>query len=140
NRHPTRRFRHSADRWRSDLARVLSREPGTRRGSHDLRRKSRRCADDRGRAADLFSKRLSRDAPLMRDMRETLRATFGRVLRLENRRRATRRGTFDHFEGFSRPVTVYLPPGYERGDTRYPALYMQDGQNLFDPERAFVPG
>lgn len=76
----------------------------------------------------------------MRDMRETLRATFGRVLRLENRRRATRRGTLEHFEGFSRPVTVYLPPGYERGESRYPVLYMQDGQNLFEPQRAFVPG
>src|SRR5205814_6045034 len=124
----------------SGFAGMLRREPGARRQSHDIRRQSHRRAADRGRAADLFSKRLSRDAPLMRDMRETLRATFGRVLRLENRRRATRRGTFEHFEGFSRPVTVYLPPGYERGDTRYPALYMQDGQNLFDPERAFVPG
>lgn len=76
----------------------------------------------------------------MRDMRETLRATFGRVLRIENRRRAVRRGTLEHVEDFSRPVTVYLPPGYERGESRYPVLYMQDGQNLFEPERAFVPG
>jgi len=76
----------------------------------------------------------------MRDMRETLRATFGRVLRLENRRRATRQGTLEHLEGFSRPVTVYLPPGYDAGESRYPVLYMQDGQNLFEPERAFIPG
>ena len=76
----------------------------------------------------------------MRDMRETLRATFGRVLRLENRRRATRQGRLEHIEDFSRPVTVYLPPGYERGEARYPVLYMQDGQNLFEPQRAFVPG
>ena len=76
----------------------------------------------------------------MRDMRETLRATFGRVLRLENRRRATRPGTLEHLAGFSRPVTIYLPPGYERSDSRYPVLYMQDGQNLFEPERAFIPG
>ena len=76
----------------------------------------------------------------MRDMRETLRATFGRVLRLENRRRATRRGTLELLEGFSRPVTIYLPPGYERGESHYPVLYMQDGQNLFEPERAFIPG
>ena len=76
----------------------------------------------------------------MRDMRDTLRATFGRVLRLENRRKAPRSGTLEHLENFSRTVTIYLPPGYERGDARYPVLYMQDGQNLFEPERAFIPG
>lgn len=32
----------------------------------------------------------------------------------------------------SRDVYVYLPPGYTQSDTRYPVLYMQDGQNLFD--------
>lgn len=32
-----------------------------------------------------------------------------------------------------RDVTVYLPPGYDEDSTRsYPALYMHDGQNLFD--------
>jgi len=76
----------------------------------------------------------------MRDMRDTLRATFGRVLRIENRRKAPRAGSLDHLQGFSRPVTIYLPPGYERGEARYPVLYMQDGQNLFEPERAFIPG
>ena len=29
-------------------------------------------------------------------------------------------------------VSVWLPPGYETSATRYPVLYMQDGQNLFD--------
>jgi len=76
----------------------------------------------------------------MREMRDTLRAAFSRVLRLENRRRAARRGSLERLEHFPRPITVYLPPGYERGDTRYPVLYMQDGQNLFEPERAFIPG
>lgn len=40
-----------------------------------------------------------------------------------------------------RDVVVYLPPGYdeERG-RRYPVVYWHDGQNLFDPETAFVPG
>jgi predicted alpha/beta superfamily hydrolase len=75
----------------------------------------------------------------MRDMRDTLRATFGRVLGLENRRRAPRPGRLEHIEA-PRKMTVYLPPGYERGDARYPVLYMQDGQNLFEPERAFIPG
>lgn len=37
-----------------------------------------------------------------------------------------------------RPVTVWLPPGYEvESDRRYPVLYLHDGQNLFDPETAF---
>ena len=76
----------------------------------------------------------------MREMRETLRATFGRVLRLQNRRRAARQGVLERVEEFSRPITVYLPPGYDRGDARYPVLYMQDGQNLFEPQRAFIPG
>jgi len=33
---------------------------------------------------------------------------------------------------------VYLPPMYDAGaDRRFPVLYMQDGQNLFDPATAF---
>jgi predicted alpha/beta superfamily hydrolase len=42
--------------------------------------------------------------------------------------------------GSARRVSIYLPPGYEGSDRRYPVLYLQDGQNLFDPGRAFVPG
>src|SRR5919205_4365146 len=35
-------------------------------------------------------------------------------------------------------VLVYLPPGYDANKTtRYPVLYMQDGQNLFDDATAF---
>ncbi len=38
-------------------------------------------------------------------------------------------------------MVVYLPPGYdEEPARRYPVLYMHDGQNLFDPETAFVRG
>jgi len=70
-----------------------------------------------------------------------LRATLKRVFRLENRRRNVRRGALEHLAEFPRVVTIYLPPGYgERHGRRYPVLYMQDGQNLFEPERAFVPG
>ena len=36
-----------------------------------------------------------------------------------------------------RDLIVYLPPGYETSGQRYPVLYLQDGQNLFDPETAF---
>ncbi len=84
----------------------------------------------------------------MRQMRETLRGAFQRVLRLPNRRKEARRGTLDHIRGFhsevlgnDRDITIYLPPGYnDRDDVRYPVLYMHDGQNLFEPERAFIPG
>src|SRR5262249_21634693 len=36
-----------------------------------------------------------------------------------------------------RDIAVYLPPDYAKDRGRYPVLYMQDGQNLFDPETAF---
>jgi predicted alpha/beta superfamily hydrolase len=39
-----------------------------------------------------------------------------------------------------RDIVVYLPPGYEDADARYPVLYMHDGQNLFDPKTAFRAG
>jgi predicted alpha/beta superfamily hydrolase len=38
--------------------------------------------------------------------------------------------------GNRRTVTVHLPPGYSRGAARYPVLYLHDGQNVFDDERA----
>jgi predicted alpha/beta superfamily hydrolase len=83
----------------------------------------------------------------MREMRDTLRATFGRVLGLENRRGDARQGRLERIEAFhskildnARQITIYLPPGYERGDAAYPVLYMQDGQNLFEPQRAFIAG
>jgi predicted alpha/beta superfamily hydrolase len=39
-----------------------------------------------------------------------------------------------------RDVSVYLPPGYEEHlDRHYPVLYLQDGQNLFDPRTSFIP-
>lgn len=57
-------------------------------------------------------------------------------------------GNFHWIENFrsqhlpsERLVTVYLPPGYyDDPSRRYPVLYLQDGQNLFDPQRAYVPG
>jgi predicted alpha/beta superfamily hydrolase len=84
----------------------------------------------------------------MRQMRDTLRGAIQRVLWLPNRRREARRGTLEQIRGFhsevlgnDRDITIYLPPGYnDGGDVRYPVLYMQDGQNLFEPERAFIPG
>lgn len=64
-----------------------------------------------------------------------------RLFRIENRRVATRPGRLERIKDLGREVTVYLPAGYEeRDDRRYPVLYMQDGQNLFDAERAYIPG
>lgn len=41
----------------------------------------------------------------------------------------------------TRDLIVYLPPGYDEDtERRYPVLYLQDGQNLFDGATAFVPG
>ncbi len=41
----------------------------------------------------------------------------------------------------SRNVIVYLPPGYEAHASRtYPALYLHDGQNLFDGRTSYVAG
>ncbi|HVS30227.1 MAG TPA: alpha/beta hydrolase-fold protein [Thermoanaerobaculia bacterium] len=83
----------------------------------------------------------------MRDLTDTLRSTFRRALRLENRRAAVRPGRLEHIPFQSevldarRNVVVYLPAGYdEKEEQRFPVLYMHDGQNLFEPERAFIPG
>ncbi len=84
----------------------------------------------------------------MRDMRETLRSAFQRALRLPNRRAAVRPGRLDRITGFeskilgnSRDITIYVPAGYdERADRSYPVLYMQDGQNLFNPGTSFIRG
>jgi predicted alpha/beta superfamily hydrolase len=37
----------------------------------------------------------------------------------------------------ARDIVVYLPPGYDATNDRYPVFYLQDGQNLFDPATAF---
>ncbi len=33
-------------------------------------------------------------------------------------------------------LTIWLPPYYDAGETRYPVLYMHDGHNLFDVKRS----
>lgn len=83
----------------------------------------------------------------MQEMSETLRTTFRRVLRLENRRAVIRHGRIERIADFvsthvgARFLTVYLPPSYDdKPDRRFPVLYMHDGQNLFDADRAYVPG
>jgi len=42
----------------------------------------------------------------------------------------------DHLE-HDRDVVVWLPPGYDESDARFPVVYLHDGQNLFDPATAF---
>ncbi|HEU5219252.1 MAG TPA: alpha/beta hydrolase-fold protein [Gemmatimonadales bacterium] len=42
------------------------------------------------------------------------------------------------FLGPNRHVEVWLPPGYDSSQTRYPVIYMADGQNLFDPRLSFT--
>jgi predicted alpha/beta superfamily hydrolase len=37
-----------------------------------------------------------------------------------------------------RDVMMALPPSYEAGAARYPVVYMQDGQNLFDPATSYA--
>jgi predicted alpha/beta superfamily hydrolase len=38
-------------------------------------------------------------------------------------------------------LLVYVPPAYEmQRDRRFAVLYMQDGQNLFDPQTSFIQG
>jgi enterochelin esterase-like enzyme len=40
-----------------------------------------------------------------------------------------------------RDLIVYLPPGYDaEADRRYPVLYLNDGQNLFDPATSYIKG
>ena len=40
--------------------------------------------------------------------------------------------------GNTRDLYVYLPPDYDTSDARYPVIYFQDGQNLFEPEKSFA--
>jgi len=36
-----------------------------------------------------------------------------------------------------RKIRLYLPPGYKNSEKKYPVLYIQDGQNLFDTATSF---
>ena len=37
-----------------------------------------------------------------------------------------------------RTLRIYLPPGYENSNKRYPVMYMHDAQNLFDAATSFA--
>lgn len=38
----------------------------------------------------------------------------------------------------NRDILVYLPPSYHQTDRRFPVIYMQDGQNLFDNATSYA--
>ncbi len=40
--------------------------------------------------------------------------------------------------GVARDIDIFLPASYPRTRRRYPVVYMQDGQNLADPDRSFA--
>lgn len=55
-----------------------------------------------------------------------------------------KRGTITHIQDFSmtelgtqRDIWIYTPPGYDEQESRYPVIYMHDGQNLFFRDLAF---
>lgn len=48
------------------------------------------------------------------------------------------RGVFSPQLHNERDIIVYLPPSYNTSNKRYAVLYMQDGQNLFDPATSFA--
>lgn len=61
------------------------------------------------------------------------------------RRGPARKGTVRIVHGIRSPelgnvrdLFVYLPAGYEFSGRDYPVVYLQDGQNLFDPRYAFA--
>lgn len=51
-----------------------------------------------------------------------------------------RHANFPSKHVLARNVDVWLPPGYEKADNgkRFPVIYMQDGQNLFDPKTSYI--
>jgi predicted alpha/beta superfamily hydrolase len=59
--------------------------------------------------------------------------TSGRVFKIERFKSRLLR--------VERDLIIYLPPGYdEQPNRRFPILYLQDGQNLFDSATSFIPG
>lgn len=60
-----------------------------------------------------------------------------RKARIEGRLRLHRRFA-SRYLSTHRDLIVYLPPGYSDSRARYPVLYLQDGQNLFDSATAFA--
>jgi predicted alpha/beta superfamily hydrolase len=106
-----------------------------------LGRWDREALDSAGRVPPNGRIQVNRDtlvthlvAGFKRDQREYLAdwrgsGVFGRLIYWTDVRSAFLRRT--------RHVEIWLPPGYDESTaTRYPVLYMHDGQNLFDPRIA----
>lgn len=63
----------------------------------------------------------------------------------KNMKKSTVTGNVIHIRDFYMPqldrkrdLRIYLPPDYDTSDKRYPVIYMQDGQNLFDEATSFA--
>jgi predicted alpha/beta superfamily hydrolase len=74
--------------------------------------------------------------PVMPHDQDQARAQTAETARLHKHEKfASRLGLVKH------DLLVYVPPEYEaEGKRRFPVLYMQDGQNLFDPKTSFIKG
>lgn len=81
--------------------------------------------------ARLIPPRLTPQSPKIKRSPEVVVPIAGGSLRIHELR--------SRVFGNTRLVRVWLPPGYDRGGgTRYPVLYLNDGQNLFEPATAFA--
>ena len=63
-------------------------------------------------------------------------ALFPRQLLAQDQGRFVDLGTLESKHIAPTKVTVWLPPGYDSSKQRYGVVYMNDGQNLFDPKRS----
>jgi predicted alpha/beta superfamily hydrolase len=114
----------------SDRSRSAGARPGSQRGARERAGATavggRRTAAARHAAPPLTRAEIEAEAPARRH-------TLTGNIRLH-------RAFPSRVLGRGRDVLVYLPPGYGDGTRRYPVLYFNDGQNLFDGATAFVPG
>jgi predicted alpha/beta superfamily hydrolase len=93
----------------------------------------REAADTKGSPLSNLTAKIYSDT-IIQDI--VLNWTNNKVLR-ENKGQIT--GNIEYHRNLSYPnlqsrdLIVWLPPDYNTTETRYPVLYMHDGQNLFDP-------
>jgi predicted alpha/beta superfamily hydrolase len=74
--------------------------------------------------------------PLIANDQPLPSAANGLAARLRKHEQFISRLLDDHHD-----LIVYVPPMYDaQSERRFPVLYMQDGQNLFDPETSFIKG
>ena len=63
------------------------------------------------------------------DATETSTMSPSRIVSIEN---------YPAQQVLDRNLSIYLPPGYDEDTLRYPVVYAQDGQNLFEPGHSFA--